>query len=103
LYFRVDCSDRIAPSSEATVSPELPDAAHGWYRTAPTITLTGDDGPGGIGKLEYSIDGGPLRTYHGPFTHPEPGEHEVEYFATDDAAEPNVEPPNTLGVRVDGT
>ena len=46
LYFRVDCSDRIAPSSEAAVSPELPDAAHGWYRTAPTITLTGDDGPG---------------------------------------------------------
>ena len=27
----------------------------------------------------------------------------MEYFATDDAAEPNVEPPDTLGVRVDGT
>ncbi len=26
----------------------------------------------------------------------------MEYFATDDAAEPNVEAPNSLGVRVDG-
>ena len=39
------------------------------------------------------IDDGPLADLHGS-VHDlgEPGEHEVEYFATDDAAEPNVEP-----------
>ena len=101
LYFRVDCSDRVAPVSTASVSPEQPGGEHGWYTAPPTVTLAADDGAeGGIGKIEYSIDGGPLTTYGGPFTIDQ-GTHEVEYFATDNAAEPNAEPRKTIGLRVD--
>ena len=101
LYFRVDCSDRVAPVSTASVSPEQPGGEHGWYTAPPTVTLAADDGPlGGIGKIEYSIDGGPLTTYSGPFTIDQ-GTHEVEYFATDNAAEPNAGPRKTIGLRVD--
>jgi glucose/arabinose dehydrogenase/type 1 glutamine amidotransferase len=103
LYFRVDCSDRFAPVSKASVDPERPDAEHGWYKSAPTVSLTADDGPkGGVAKIEYSIDGGPRRTYGGPFKIEAPGEHTVTYFATDTAPEPNAEAPNTLSLRVDG-
>ena len=100
LYFRVDCSDRVAPVSTASVAPAQPDGEHGWYAAPPTVTLAADDGPGGVGKIEYSIDGGPLRTYGGPFTIGQ-GTHEVEYFATDNAAEPNAEPRKAIGLRVD--
>ncbi len=101
LYFRVDCSDRVAPVSTASVSPGQPGGEHGWYTAPPTVTLAADDGAaGGIGKIEYSIDGGPLTTYGGPFTIDQ-GTHEVEYFATDNAAEPNAEPRKTIGLRVD--
>ena len=101
LYFRVDCSDRVAPVSTASVAPAQPGGEHGWYTAPPTVTLAADDGAeGGIGKIEYSIDGGPLTTYGGPFTIDQ-GTHEVEYFATDNAAEPNAEPRKTIGLRVD--
>ena len=69
MYFRVDCSDRVAPETTASVSPGEPDGQLGWYKTAPTVTLAADDGPfGGIGKIEYRIDDGPTQTYSGPFT-----------------------------------
>ena len=101
-YFRVDCSDRVAPETTASVSPGEPDGQLGWYRTAPTVTLAADDGPfGGISRIQYKIDDGPTRTYTGPFTLSQAGDHVVEYFATDDAAEPNVAPAQTLGLRVD--
>ena len=46
------------------------------------MTLTADDGAlGEVDKICYRIDGGALRTYEGPFTVDEPGEHVVEYFA----------------------
>ena len=102
LYFRVDCSDRVAPVSSASVSPAQPDGEHGWYAAAPTVTLSADDGAaGGIARIEYAIDGGARQTYSEPFAVGTPGEHTVEYFATDTAAEPNVEAARTLGLRVD--
>ncbi len=103
LYFRVDCSDRVAPTASASVSPAKPDNAHGWYKATPKVTLTADDSTaGGIARIEYAVDGGQLRTYSGPFTVPA-GEHIVEYFATDTAAEPNVSERQKLGVRVDAS
>jgi glucose/arabinose dehydrogenase/type 1 glutamine amidotransferase len=101
-YFRVDCSDRVAPETTAAVSPEHPDGALGWYTSAPRITLTADDGPyAGPGRIEYRIDGGDPNTYSGPFTIGATGPHSVEYYATDNAAEPNAEEPQTLELRVD--
>ena len=102
-YFRVDCSDRVPPTTTATVSPDKPDGELGWYRQAPTVALTSTDGAlGSVGKIEYRIDGGEPQAYAAPFTVDGPGQHEVQYFATDEAEEPNTETPKTLRFRVDG-
>jgi glucose/arabinose dehydrogenase/type 1 glutamine amidotransferase len=102
LYFRVDCSDRVEPATSATVSPERPDGALGWYSSPPTVTLAGDDGPyGGIDKIEYTIDGGAPQTYSGPFAIDGTGTHSIEYVATDTAPEPHKSERETLELRVD--
>jgi glucose/arabinose dehydrogenase/type 1 glutamine amidotransferase/PKD repeat protein len=101
-YFRVDCSDRVPPTSKATVTPDEPDGELGWYKQAPTVTLTADDGElGKVAKIEYRLDGGETKTYSAPFTIGEPGDHTLEYFATDTADVPNTETPKQLGLRVD--
>ena len=104
-WFRVDCSDRVPPTTTA----KLPDKGMGklgWWTTAPQVTLTADDGAlGQVAKIEYRIDAedddDPWTTYEGPFTVSDPGEHIVEYRAID-AAE-NVEATKRLAFRVDGT
>jgi PKD repeat protein/glucose/arabinose dehydrogenase/type 1 glutamine amidotransferase len=103
LYFRVDCSDRIEPDSSATVSPAQADGKLGWYSEPPTVALEATDRAGSVDKIEYQIDDGAVQTYDDAFQVTGDGDHTVRYWATDDAAEPNVEPANVLGVRVDGT
>jgi PKD repeat protein len=102
-WFRVDCSDRVPPTTTAEI-PDI-DGELGWYQTAPEITLTADDGElGEVAKVEYRIDGSgddPWTTYTEPFTVTDPGAHVVEYRATD-AAE-NVETTKRLAFRVDGS
>jgi glucose/arabinose dehydrogenase/type 1 glutamine amidotransferase len=101
-YFRVDCSDKIAPTTTATLDKAAPDGKLGWYSTAPKITLTADDGVGdGVDKITYKVDGGASATYEGPFTVDGEGEHVVEYFAADKAE--NVESVKKVAFRVDGT
>ncbi len=98
-WFRVDCSDRVPPRTTATLPPI--DGKLGWYKTAPKVTLTADDGAlGQVAKIAYKIDGGAERTYEGPFTIAEPGQHVVQYYATDVAE--NVEAGKRLAFRVDG-
>ena len=100
--FRVDCSDRVPPATTRDASPpEQPDGKLGWYKTPPTVTLTADDGALGAGRprSRYRIDGGALQHLRRRRSRStEPGEHVVEYFATDSAAEPNVEEPKTARV-----
>ena len=51
-------------------------------------------------KVEYRIDGGDFRRpTRGPFTVADPGEHVVEYVATD--ADGNIEATKRLAFRVD--
>ena len=102
-HFRVDCSDKVPPTTTATVTPDKPDGEIGWYKSAPSVELVADDGDtGGVAKIEYTIDGGPTQTYQDhPFTVNTPGDHTVEYFATDSADVPNTEAPKSLRLRVD--
>ncbi|HET6546995.1 MAG TPA: ThuA domain-containing protein [Solirubrobacter sp.] len=100
-WFRVDCSDRVPPTTTATLSPDEPDGELGWYTSAPTVTLAADDGElGEVDRIEYTVDGGDSQTYNGPFQVSGPGDHVVEYFATDTAG--NVETVKTAAFRVDG-
>ncbi|MDA0159761.1 DUF1080 domain-containing protein [Solirubrobacter ginsenosidimutans] len=101
-YFRVDCSDKIAPTTTATLDEAKPDGELGWYTKSPEITLAADDGVGdGVDKVTYKIDGGAATTYKDPFTVAGEGEHVVEYFATDNAE--NVESIKKVAFRVDAT
>jgi hypothetical protein len=62
-----------------TFSPENT----GYYENSPTIGI--DAGPGSTVTYEYSVDGGPLTPFTGPFTLPEPdeGEHFVRVIGSD--------------------
>jgi glucose/arabinose dehydrogenase/PKD repeat protein len=102
-WFRVDCSDRVPPTTTAALDD--PDGELGWYQTAPEITLTADDGElGEVAKVEYRVDpteDAPWTTYTAPFTVDDPGAHVVEYRSVD--ASENVEATKRLAIRVDGT
>ena len=101
-YFRVDCTDQVAPVTTATLNPANPDGELGWYLTEPTVTLTADDGVGdGVERIEYSLDGGPFLVYDQPFTVTGAGEHTVRYRATDRSPYENQEETKTLTVLVD--
>ncbi|RKQ87552.1 glucose/sorbosone dehydrogenase [Solirubrobacter pauli] len=98
-WFRVDCSDRVAPRTtvETTGGQQ---GQLGWWTGAPTLALNANDGTrGAVDKVTYSVDGGAQRTYEGPFTVDTPGDHVVEYFATDKAG--NVETAKRYLFRVD--
>ena len=103
-YFRVDCSDKIAPATTATLDEPVPDGELGWYTdVARRSRSTADDGAGdGVDKVEYSVDGGAKQTYDGAVHGRRPtASTSVEYFATDKAE--NVEAPKRLAFRVDAT
>ena len=100
-FFRMDCSDRVAPTTAASLSPATADGKLGWYKSPPTVTLAADDGAGeGVDKVSYRVDGGESRAYEGPFTVAGDGAHSVSYFATDKAG--NAETAKTVAFRVDG-
>ncbi len=102
-YFRVDCSDKIAPITSATLSPAQPDGKLGWYSTSPKVTLAADDGAGdGVAKISYTVDGGAERAYNpeAPITTTGDGEHVISFYSTDKAG--NVEQVKSTAFRVDG-
>ena len=72
--------DNQAPTTTASFSP----AEQGGFYRNPTITLTAvDNGDAGIEKTEYSLDGGPLTLYTGPFQVTGDGDHTLSFFSTD--------------------
>jgi hypothetical protein len=89
--------DGTAPTSTATLTPGL---HNGWY-ASPTLTLSGDDGPGsGIAHTDYSLDGGPWTVYSGPISGFSTGNHFVQYNSTDNVG--HVESTKLLAFKVDG-
>src|SRR5262249_20919728 len=90
--------DAVAPTTTASLSPA---AVNGWYRN-PTVTLSATDaGDAGVSLTQYSLDGGPVHTYTGPFTVTGDGSHTLTYYSTDNAG--NVESTNSLTFEVDAT
>ena len=79
-------NDSSAPTSSATVDPAAPPEGD-WYRTAPRITLKGDDEAGGSGveQIQYRINGGTPRLYAGAFNLINEGLIKLEYRAIDRA------------------
>ncbi|PYF97279.1 Copper binding protein, plastocyanin/azurin family [Georgenia satyanarayanai] len=75
--------DTTAPEVSAAVTGEQDeDGAYVGSATV-TITATDEDGGSGLGMVEYSLDGGEFTHYHEALTVSEPGEHTVDYRASD--------------------
>jgi hypothetical protein len=91
--------DATAPTTTASVAPPSPDLLNGWYGSAPTVTLTPDDGTSGLASTKYTVDGGAPRTYSVPFAVTTEGSHTIQYWSTDNAG--NQESPQSLTVKLD--
>ncbi len=105
LKLTVGEGDTAAPVTTLTWTPAEPDGNDGWYKTAPTFTLTPEDtgGSGVVGSdIQYRIDDGAWQAYGvGPVTVPD-GTHTIEYRSTDRAG--NAETAKSAGpVKVDAT
>ena len=95
----VEASDESAPSTTLTWSPAEADGEEGWYTTAPTFTLSAEDGDGsGVASTEYRIDGGSWTTYTEAVEVGE-GVHTIAYRSTDEAG--NTEEVQQAEVKVD--
>jgi PKD repeat protein/glucose/arabinose dehydrogenase/type 1 glutamine amidotransferase len=103
-WFRVDCADRAAPRTTATMLA-APTGELAWHTAAPSVRLDATDGTAGTGieTTEYRLIGattGEWRRYTGqPFTVTEQGRQIIEYHSIDTSG--NEEPSHFLDVSVD--
>ncbi len=92
--------DILAPQTSAAVSPATPDGQNGWYKTAPTITLSASDNCAGVSATEYSTDGGATwQPYNGPFVFNTEGTTTILYRSVDRAT--NSETPQSVTLKID--
>ncbi len=90
--------DTTAPTTSASLSPS---PVAGYYNQNPTVTLTAMDAVSGVAQTQYSVDGGIVQAYGGPFTVSGDGTHTIHFLSTDTAG--NVEASETLTFKVDTT
>ncbi|MFE7503956.1 OmpL47-type beta-barrel domain-containing protein [Promicromonospora sp. NPDC057488] len=89
--------DTTAPTVTAEVAGDQND--EGAYIGSASVSLAADDGDGsGVESVEYDLDGAGYAPYTAPIVLDEPGEHMLEYRATDVAG--NVSEPEMLHVTV---
>ncbi|WP_420842807.1 OmpL47-type beta-barrel domain-containing protein [Halopolyspora algeriensis] len=88
--------DTTAPQTSATVSGNQD--TDGNYVESATVTVSAQDGGSGVDSVEYALDGQPFAAYSGPVTVNQPGEHTVQYRATDTAG--NTSTPKTVTFTV---
>ncbi|MFC6018176.1 OmpL47-type beta-barrel domain-containing protein [Plantactinospora solaniradicis] len=88
--------DTTPPTVTAAVTGERNE--DGAYVGAATVTLSATDGGSGVGRVEYSLDGGAYGTYSAPVTVSAPGQHTVTYRATDVAG--NTSPVQSAAFQV---
>ena len=92
--------DVLAPQTSAAVTPATPDGQNGWYKTAPTITLSATDNCAGVSATEYSTDGGATwQTYNAPFVFSTEGTTTILYRSVDRAT--NSETPKSVTLKID--
>ncbi|MCO8271636.1 ThuA domain-containing protein [Actinoplanes sp. TRM 88003] len=90
--------DSTAPLTTAQFAPAND---NGWHNGAVPVTLTAADAGSGVGKLEWSLDGGPWTAYTTPVDVKGDGQHELLYRATDKVG--NAETLKSAVLRIDGS
>ncbi|MFN2407853.1 MAG: family 10 glycosylhydrolase [Pyrinomonadaceae bacterium] len=92
--------DILAPQTSAAATPATPDGQNGWYKTAPTITLSANDNCSGVSATEYSTDGGATwQTYNAPFVFSTEGTTTILYRSIDRAT--NSETAKSVTLKID--
>jgi titin len=94
--FSYTFGDATPPITTVLTSPIAPDGTGGWFKTTPSITLTGDEP--GTTYYSWTSSIGPWTTYSAPFSAPS-GENTLYYYSVDTAG--NVEAVNGQILRVD--
>jgi hypothetical protein len=75
--------DTTAPEVSAEITGDQD--ADGNYIGSATVTLAASDADSGVDTVEYEIDDTGFQAYTGPVTVDEPGDHSVQYRATDNS------------------
>ncbi len=93
-------NESTLPVVAATISPASPDGTNGFFKTAPTITLSASDGTygSGVASVWYKWDEGAVVNYTSPFVAPE-GKHTLTSWAFDNAS--NMSAPVSTYLLVD--
>lgn len=76
--------DKTIPEVSISLNPETPDANNAWYKTQPSITLSGADTNWGTIEYRWDTDADWL-AYSNPFTVAQEGAHVLYYRARDEA------------------
>src|SRR4051794_16201796 len=88
--------DTTPPTVSAAVSGDQD--ADGNYVGSATVTVTATDSGSGVATVEYEVDDTGFQPYTAPVTVSEPGDHAVQYRATDAAG--NVSETGSVPFRV---
>lgn len=90
-----------APSSYANVTGAT-QGNNGWWRSSTQVSFyaSAPCGPDGL-STKYSINGGSLQTYSGPFTINQEGIHNITYYSVDGLG--NTESTKSVQVKIDWT
>ena len=94
----------VAPSDPDTTAPTVTAAVggdqdeNGAYVGTATVTVTASDTESGVASVEYSLDGGAFAAYTAPVTVNTPGQHTVQFRATDEAG--NTSNPQSVAFAV---
>ena len=92
--------DVLSPQTAAAVAPATPDGQNGWYKTAPTITLSATDNCAGVSATEYSTDNGATwQPYSGAFVFNTEGTTTILYRSVDRGA--NTETAKSITLKID--
>jgi plastocyanin len=75
----------VEPAPEVSAEVTGDQDADGNYIGSATVTVDASDAGSGIDTVEYEIDDTGFQAYTGPVTVDEPGDHSVQYRATDNS------------------
>ena len=75
--------DHTIPEVALAIDPSIPDAQNGWYRTRPTLTLTGHDSHLDLVEYQWDSQLGTWSPYTTPLVQSSEGVHVLYYRAHD--------------------
>ena len=84
-----------------TASASGSQGSNGWFTGSAQVTLSATDAVSGIDRTHYTVDGGAVQTYSGPFAVSGDGVHTVVYWSVDFAGNEGAH--GSLTARIDTT